>query len=335
MLGATEVPSIWRMSSSISWSAMVCAISSPDRECQNRKQGPGTGFMGNFPNMSADATSDDVIHVHLRVNTTIWTRSIFWSHLIEKTPLMPSSNTQSVDFPGRDRLLRWVVSGFSTVAGFQQFCGVKDNSGAPNPIHAIFVAGAALGNELFFITFLPALFWFVDFNVGRRVVTAWAFAYWVGQVLKDSLKLPRPDKEVVIQLEHHYAAEYGMPSTHAMNAILMPFYILYLLDDRIQHGHVTLLALAMLWLVLCTLSRLYMGVHSVPDILVGLGIGLICLALGVGYGAVIDDLIFTSTWSWAAIPVVCCLAVALYPRPNHWVNSPGDTAIIIGGTYAA
>ena len=42
-------------------------------------------------------------------------------------------------------------------------------------LHALFTFGAALGNELFFITFLPLLFWEGYEAVGRRVVVMLAW----------------------------------------------------------------------------------------------------------------------------------------------------------------
>lgn len=238
----------------------------------------------------------------------------------------------------RKHVAQWISSGFPAVARFQQLCGVEDETGGHPVLHAIFTFGAALGDEILFAILLPGLFWYLDLTVGRRVVTVWAFAYWTGQVLKDYLRLPRPHKDVVIQLENHYAAEYGMPSTHAMNAIFMPLYILYLVHGRTDAGatvQAISVIVALSWVVLCTLSRLYMGVHCVADIVVGLFIGLCCLALGISYGPLIDNLILTSWWSWICVPMLCCGAVAIYPRPTHWVNSPGDTAVIIGGTCVA
>ena len=38
------------------------------------------------------------------------------------------------------------------------------------------------------------------------------------------LKLPRPYVSMVTHVEQHYAAEYGMPSTHATNSMVMPWY---------------------------------------------------------------------------------------------------------------
>ena len=52
-------------------------------------------------------------------------------------------------------LAAWVEAGIPTVAAFQKLCGVTQDGPTRPLLHALFVFGAALGNELFFITFLP------------------------------------------------------------------------------------------------------------------------------------------------------------------------------------
>jgi hypothetical protein len=39
------------------------------------------------------------------------------------------------------------------------------------------------------------------------------------------LKLPRPYTTIVTHIEQHYAAEFGMPSTHATNSVVMPWFV--------------------------------------------------------------------------------------------------------------
>lgn len=114
--------------------------------------------------------------------------------------------------------------------------------------------------QTFFILFLPWMQWDFDAEVGRKTVTTWMFIQYFGQVIKDLLELPRParagvidaaglaaawrfsrpskkgaralsdnadgtwgDAHGVMVLEPFYAAEYGMPSTHAMNAVGLPW----------------------------------------------------------------------------------------------------------------
>lgn len=59
---------------------------------------------------------------------------------------------------------------------------------------------------------------------------------YVGQLMKDVLKLPRPLSPPVVKLETRVIAEYGLPSTHAMAATAISFTLLLSATSRIQVG---------------------------------------------------------------------------------------------------
>lgn len=48
----------------------------------------------------------------------------------------------------------------------------------------LFVFGTALGDELFYTSFIPFWFWNVDGAVGRRVVLVWAIVMYIGKCKK-------------------------------------------------------------------------------------------------------------------------------------------------------
>lgn len=79
----------------------------------------------------------------------------------------------------------------------------------------LFVIGTELGDELFYATMIPFWFWNIDGAVGRRVVFVWSIVMYIGQVLKDIIRWPRPGPPVQ-RLQNKWSIEYGMPSTHAM-----------------------------------------------------------------------------------------------------------------------
>lgn len=93
------------------------------------------------------------------------------------------------EFAVLPRLRAWVESGNGTVEAVQRACGVPPPASArPRTVsesanardgatadarghlipHALFSLGAALGNEVFYISFLPVMFWEVDNTAARR-----------------------------------------------------------------------------------------------------------------------------------------------------------------------
>ncbi len=63
---------------------------------------------------------------------------------------------------------------------------------------------------------------------------------YIGQVMKDILKLPRPPSPPVVKLETRVDAEYGMPSTHAMAATAISFTLLLSAQERVKVRHARL-----------------------------------------------------------------------------------------------
>lgn len=88
------------------------------------------------------------------------------------------------------------------------------------------------------------------------------FYFVLGQSLKDVVKWPRPGAPV-IRLQSKWALEYGLPSTHAMVAVSIPFSVLLYTIDRYQYDPTIGLILALAWCSTVCMSRLYLGMHSV------------------------------------------------------------------------
>lgn len=49
----------------------------------------------------------------------------------------------------------------------------------------LFTLGTALGDELFYATFIPFWFWNVDGAVGRRMVLVWCINMYIGKLLQE------------------------------------------------------------------------------------------------------------------------------------------------------
>ncbi|XP_040495840.1 sphingosine-1-phosphate phosphatase 2 isoform X2 [Ursus maritimus] len=127
----------------------------------------------------------------------------------------------------------------------------------------LFRFSAALGQEVFYITFLPFTHWNIDPFLSRRLIVIWVLVMYIGQVAKDILKWPRPLSPPVVKLEKRVIDEYGMPSTHAMAATVISFTLLISTMDRYQYPFALGLLMAVVFSTLVCLSRLYTGMHTV------------------------------------------------------------------------
>lgn len=127
--------------------------------------------------------------------------------------------------------------------------------------YCLFWFGTFLGDELFYATMIPFWFWNVDSAVARRVVLLWSVTMYVGQVLKDIFKIERPGYPVQ-KLQKKWALEYGLPSTHAMVGLQIPFSVVYFSYQRYDISLWIGVLISCCWCTIVCLSRMYLGMHS-------------------------------------------------------------------------
>nr|XP_054495610.1 sphingosine-1-phosphate phosphatase 2 [Agelaius phoeniceus] len=199
----------------------------------------------------------------------------------------------------------------------------------------LFKFSAALGEEIFYITFLPFTYWNIDHSVSRRMIIVWSIVMYIGQVSKDILKWPRPLSPPVVKLEMRTNAEYGMPSTHAMAATAISFSFFIATMNQYKYPFELGLAAAFVFSTLVCLSRLYTGMHTVLDVIGGALISAVLLVLLYPAWDTIDHLLLTSPFCplfSIVVPLVLCYN---YPKLDYYSPTRGDTTTILGAAAGA
>ncbi|XP_069494333.1 sphingosine-1-phosphate phosphatase 1 [Ambystoma mexicanum] len=197
-------------------------------------------------------------------------------------------------------------------------------------LHRLFALGTELGNELFYISFFPFWIWSVDAFVGRRLIIVWVWVMYLGQCSKDLLRRPRPASPPVLKLEVYYISEYSLPSTHAMSGTAIPLSLLLLSWGRWQFPFMLGLLLAVVWCTLVCSSRIYMGMHSVLDVIVGVLYTILIMIVFHPALELIDH--FNLTYTYAPVIIIGLhLGLGLFSFTlDTWSTSRGDTAQILG-----
>ncbi|XP_055502385.1 sphingosine-1-phosphate phosphatase 2 isoform X1 [Leucoraja erinacea] len=193
----------------------------------------------------------------------------------------------------------------------------------------LFRFAAALGQEIFYITFLPSTYWNFDPYVTRRLVAVWAIVMYLGQASKDIIKWPRPLSPPVVKLETRVDAEYGMPSTHAMAATAISFTFLFATMYRYKYSFALGLMASVLMSTLVSLSRLYTGMHTVLDVICGILLTAVLMGLTYPFWNILDDLQLTSPLTPLIAVVLPFLMSYNYPALDHYSPTRGDTTIIL------
>lgn len=194
----------------------------------------------------------------------------------------------------------------------------------------LFTLGTELGNELFYITFFPFVVWNVDAFVGRRLIMVWVWVMYLGQCTKDVIGWSRPASPPVVKVEMFYNSEYSMPSTHAMSGTAIPISLFFMTYGRWEYPFTLGVSLALCWCLLVCLSRIYMGMHSVLDVIVGVLYSALILLFFLPALDLIDG--FNLTCRYAPLIIVSLhLGLGLFSFTlDTWSTSRGDTAQILG-----
>lgn len=129
------------------------------------------------------------------------------------------------------------------------------------------------GNEIFYMLVMPILYWCLDATLGLRIGLILVLSGNLNSTAKLLFKSPRPywiDRQVIAYSSEH---SFGFPSGHAMNATSVWGLLAASLKKKIAP------MVAILAIFLIGISRIYLGVHFLSDVLAGWLLGSLLLLL--------------------------------------------------------
>jgi membrane-associated phospholipid phosphatase len=218
------------------------------------------------------------------------------------------------------------------VANFQRFCGLQADGKVTNKfLNVYFRVASTAGEEIF--TLMPLVFW-LAFPVAISFLTNFLILQIAGQLTKDFFRLPRPIsppgcKNPIIKLDNHFDTEYGLPSTHTIAGLLPATTMLILLRHGVPISTPAWIAAVIYWISVA-LSRLYLGVHSVYDVIAGALLGTTLTAVLHAYGDALDVLFYQCADALWVQFALLGLYFAAYPRSGPWSASFGTAAQMMG-----
>ncbi|MBI5652335.1 MAG: phosphatase PAP2 family protein [Chloroflexi bacterium] len=143
-----------------------------------------------------------------------------------------------------------------------------------NPVFDLFFATINfLGEEDFYILFLPLLFWCLHKTLGLRLGVILMFSTYVNQTLKDFFAAPRPyqvDNKLYAPFK---TTGYGIPSGHSQSTATFWGFFATQLKTRVAW----IIAIAIPFFV--GIGRMYLGDHFPQDVLLGWMLGIVIVAV--------------------------------------------------------
>ena len=134
---------------------------------------------------------------------------------------------------------------------------------------ALFQAATFLGEEEFYLIFLPFIYWCLNKQVGVGLAYISLFSPYLNSAVKLTFRLPRPSDPRLVLLRTETSPSF--PSGHAQDAVVNWGY----LATRFRHKIFSIVAVVLVLLI--AFSRIYVGVHFPQDVVGGLLIGLLLL----------------------------------------------------------
>lgn len=192
-----------------------------------------------------------------------------------------------------------------------------------------------IGNEVFYISFLPFVTWNYDDKIMILTCMAWAISMYIGQALKDILEMPRPSSPPVVKIEDRYLHEFGFPSTHAMAVFTISWTLLTLVFKTLPQEEtatlrliISILSYVLIFLV--CLSRIYLGMHTYLDILGGLLLAFAINQIFLFNSSLIYGLIHDNFYGGVFFSSLFFLVCFVYPNKKRWSSARADTFLIMG-----
>jgi membrane-associated phospholipid phosphatase len=158
-------------------------------------------------------------------------------------------------------LLDW---GIQVVLWFQQFSPALDFP---------FKALTFLGDETFYLIFIPLFYWCIDRRTGAHLLFLLLFSAYLNAIAKVLADQPRPFTYDPRVRAIGHAGGGGLPSGHTQNAVVVWGFL------AARSGRKIAWLIAAFLMIGIPLSRVYLGVHFPTDLMGGYLLGGIILIL--------------------------------------------------------
>jgi len=179
-----------------------------------------------------------------------------------------------------------------------------------------------LGYRNFLFMFIPFTYWCFNRKIFGPLVLIVFFSALINAWLKDFFQDPRPNSIFNIDPWLENGTSFGFPSGHAQIAVVIWLYIAINVKNNIAK------IISIIFLFGVPLSRLYLGVHDIGDILGGLFVGGLILFIA----NIINQKLSSEKFKLNLIAQFTLLIFTLLLFYLSWPTDRGDIVVTsVGG----
>jgi len=196
-----------------------------------------------------------------------------------------------------------------------------------------FFLASVLGEEIFFITFIPSCSWFLSRQIAVHQTFLLALAVGGGNMIKNYFQSSRPPSKSVWINSKNPQLDPGFPSTHTMTAFTIPWCLLFFYWEILSLPALVFLITILLWWSLSiSISRIYNGHHYIIDVLGGFLLSLLILSFWSRYARFFIDTIITDRSIFAPLLFISVALFLLYMHPQTPTPTPviAESALVFG-----
>ncbi|MHB1319229.1 MAG: phosphatase PAP2 family protein [Anaerolineae bacterium] len=207
-----------------------------------------------------------------------------------------------------------------------------------------------LGNEMFFLLFMPLVYWCFDRATGARLTVLFLLSAATNAGAKALLNQPRPfeyapdrvrglfEMPLAEAVERYEATGNGFPSGHTQNTVTIWGY-LAAQARRVRipgfpAASALVLVLAALLMLLVPLSRIYLAVHFPRDVVGGYVMGAALLAVFLWLEPVATAVLVGLGLRWQVGIAVAIPALGMLLYPHEATVTAGATMMGMGVGFA-
>jgi membrane-associated phospholipid phosphatase len=204
-----------------------------------------------------------------------------------------------------ESILNW---GIEVVLWFQQF-----SPGLDFPFKAL----TFMGDEAFYLLFMPLVYWSIDRRTGAGLFILLLFSAYLNAVAKVIADQPRPfDYDPRVKPLAH-AGGGGLPSGHTQNAVVIWGYL------AMRYRKMIGWLIAGFLMIGIPLSRVYLGVHFPTDLAAGYLLGAPILILFLWVAPRLENWLVLKGFAWqlSLALVLPFILILLNPAGNRYVLS--------------